>query len=173
VKRFFDEHLIAVFQLLFFIFLWVLAFIFGVHVNTRVIRDNFSLNGYISFWELLVLLFCWTWSNLLILCCISAIIGELGHGFFLSGVRLTNYRGAIVKGFFIYLLALTGQLVIIGTVSMPARESQDPTMLYQASYFRLSSFVSLVSFLVGYSPRLFIQMIERFEHLTEGTKPEK
>lgn len=148
------------------IVLWMVLFTFGVHVNTRPIRNNWGSTGTISLINFLVILLCWTWSNLMILCCTCAVIGELGRTFVSSRSKIINIRSAIIKGFLVYLLALTGQLVAVGT--LPGDYNQtNPLLMIDAAYFRFAGFVSLISFMVGYSPRLFSNMMERIEHLTE------
>lgn len=152
--------------LLLFILTWMCIFILGLHINASPSIDALaSPNGGVKtkLLSFLVVLLCWTWSNLLALSCVAAIVGEMGHTFFARRASRVNYRGALLKGFFVYQMALAGQVIVQG--SLPSESPQ----LLAGGYFRLAGTVSLLSFLVGYSPHLFAAVMQRALQLSEGS----
>jgi hypothetical protein len=52
--------------------------ILGTFVHTARLDKHFE-EGIFRPGEVFVMLSCWTWTNLLILCCLASVIGELGR----------------------------------------------------------------------------------------------
>jgi hypothetical protein len=75
----------------------------------------------------------------------------------------------MVRGFFIFLAMATGQLVIVGTISLPPSlienggMATDPSVVSPGQYFRIATFCSFLSFFVGYKPSLFTSFLSRVE----------
>lgn len=146
-------------------FVWIILFILGISINSSFYIDSISsseLFGIIK--NIAVILISWTWSNVLILSCLSSSIGELGRQI---GDKEDdfNLRTSITRGFFVFLGVAMGQLVIAGGYN-PSNESQLYYNISQGAYFRIACFISLISLLFGYNPRLFFSWIHRLEKLT-------
>lgn len=86
-----------------------------------------------------------------------------------------------MQGFFVYLLALTGQLVVTGSANLSglapaeAGAEQDAIAVHQGAYFRIAAFSSLMSFAAGYNPSVFARLIgtvSRFAHGDDSATPE-
>ena len=99
--------------------------IFGTFVHTQRL-DKLFADGTFRSRDVVTMVICWTWTNLLILCCLSAAIGEVGRVALLDSQELPNIKSAIVRGFFILLLTMTGQLVVLGT---PAATELTPEII--------------------------------------------
>jgi hypothetical protein len=127
----------------------------------------------------------WTWVNLLILCCLASSIGEFGRcalpGSAAQPREHANVGGAFVRGFFVFLLLLTGQFIILGTpaASIIDQKLMDsianskaefkllvPEMYAQIRlrhFFRVAGAASLLCFIVGMDPRFFQTLFRRLE----------
>ena len=116
-------------------------------------------------------IFTWTWSNILLLCCFASLVGEYGREAMSRRRVIPNPQVALVRGFFIFLAMATGQLVIVGTISLPpsllegAVNPQDPSVVNPAQYFRIATFCSFLNMLIGFSPRMFTNLLSRVEAL--------
>jgi hypothetical protein len=64
------------------------------------------------------LCFCWTWTNLVYLCVLASVIGEIGRYTVGRQKSSINVGGAIVRGFFVVLITFAGQLVTRRAVSL-------------------------------------------------------
>lgn len=160
------------------IFLWVLFFVFGITLDAGSYFTKIS-GPDSGIWTVVGSVFgfflSWTWSNLVMLCCLAALVGEVGRDAMANGKGKPNLRGAMVRGFFIYLAITAGQLVIAGNISLPkeALESvtngssiTSPLVTTPSQYFRLASFCSLVAFLVGFTPKLFTSILNSVSRMT-------
>lgn len=139
---------------MFLIFIWLFFFIIGVTVDSSGFRkDLFKLEGNLIDWALALsgIFLTWTWSNILVLCCIASMVGECARVSQSDPRKLPNFQGSVVRGFFIYLTVVTGQIVIVG--SIPGPETSVDVGIGQ--YFRVASFSSFISFIVGYNPLFF------------------
>ena len=158
------------------LFLWISLFVAGSAIPSdelmKLIQEEEAsiwkrLGGLIGF------VFTWTWSNIFWLCCISSVLGEYGRDAMTPG-RATNPQAALIRGFFIFLALATGQLVIVGTISLPpsllegAVTSEDPSVVSPGQYFRIATFCSFLSFFVGFSPKIFTSLLKRVENMASN-----
>lgn len=139
--------------------LWLIVFIAGVTQDSSAALHSL----YRSFFStsLVVFIIAWAWTNILFLSCIASVVGELGRtlGDDASVVRVGF---AIARGFFVYLVLISGQLVLAG--SLTGSEGGVPTFsVNQGLYFRAGILASLVSFAAGYNPGLFLAIIKKVE----------
>ncbi len=116
--------------------------------------------------------FTWTWSNILFLCCFASLVGEYGREAVNKHRIIPNPQVALVRAFFIFLAMVTGQLVIVGTISLPpslleeAVSPKDPSVVNPAQYFRIATFCSFLNMLIGFSPRMFTNILNKVEALS-------
>lgn len=121
--------------------------------------------------HLLGFVFTWTWSNILLLCCFASLVGEYGREAMSRRKIIPNPQVALVRGFFIFLAMAAGQLVIVGTISLPpslieeAVGPEDPSIVNAAQYFRIATFCSFLNMLIGFSPKMFTNLLNRVEML--------
>ncbi|MEZ4703525.1 MAG: hypothetical protein R2834_24555 [Rhodothermales bacterium] len=126
--------------------------------------------------NLLGFVFTWTWSNILWLCCFASLVGEYGRGTMGHTTTLPSPTAAMVRGFFIFLAMATGQLVIVGTISLPpslienAGSALDPSIVSPGQYFRIATFCSFLSFFVGFKPSVFTSFLSRVERFAAEEK---
>jgi hypothetical protein len=121
----------------------------------------FSIVGY-----LVVIVFCHTVPNMAILCCLSAFLGVVASRA-VSGVpqsgptqeRLSIYVAAVTRGFFVFLVIVSGTILL---------SEQSFMNLTQERYIRLTGLASLFSFAVGYNPSVFVNLLERVTHDSMG-----
>jgi hypothetical protein len=79
--------------------------------------------------------------------------------------RKHPYAAAVVGGFFVYLAAVSGILILV------ERPWASPTA---EEYVRLAGFISLLSFLMGYRPRMLSRFLARVAEVIEGlAKPSR
>jgi hypothetical protein len=141
--------------------------ILGTFVHTAQPGGDF-VAGMFGPRGVLVLLTTWTWTNLLILCCLASVIGELGRRVVLGARQAPQVQAALVRGFFILLTIMAGQLTILGTPQATAipsdalrpQESELYADICLAHFVRLAAFASLVSLLVALRPSLFRVLME-------------
>lgn len=145
---------------------WIVIAAIGVAVPTKTFFDDLVNQGRnISFLRLIQALFvimsCYTFTNIAALCCLSAIIGAVGRSARIDEVMRNNpatdlqtlCTSAIIRGFFLYLV------VVSGTLFVSDQESFDNISVQQ--YLKLSGLVSLLSFAIGYEPRIFELVFSR------------
>lgn len=139
--------------------LWTFIFAVGIVFPSAPYRN--ALNGQGTPLSLALVLpylglflMTYTPSNVAILCCISAWLGELGRRTRIDGsapvglCQRGDYIAAIMRGFLAYLAILTGFVVIGSGVNVFVAPSPE-------GYVRLAAVVSLVGFLSGFNPALF------------------
>ncbi len=150
---------------------WSILFAAGVVVNSAPYRDRLGSAMYLP---LLYKLYYWSiflttypLTNIALLSCLAAMAGAAGHVLKvdLSGeAKMRNHSrnphaAAIVGGFFVYLISISGVLALV----------QQPFDLPSPSqYVRLAGFISLLSFLTGYNPQIFNRLLHRVSELIEG-----
>ena len=153
---------------------WIGLFVTGSTVPSDNVLQGLIGEGipfYTRALHLFGFIFTWTWSNILLLCCFSSLVGEYGREAMSRRKVTPNPQVALVRGFFIFLAMATGQLVIVGTISLPpslieeAVNPQDPSVVNPAQYFRIATFCSFLNILIGFSPRMFTNLLNRVEML--------
>lgn len=144
---------------------WVIFVAVGVAVPTKPYIDLMSSpDGKTSFLGLahamFVILTCYTFTNIAALCCISAVIGAIGRSARIDDVDRTDPAtdlrtlciSAVIRGFFLYLVILSGTLFL-------SEQKFDAISIEQ--YLKLAGLVSLLSFAIGYDPHLFGAFFDR------------
>jgi hypothetical protein len=146
----------------------------GTFVHTARLGRHFA-EGIFRPGEVFVMLTCWTWTNLLILCCLASVIGELGRRVLLGARQAPQVQAALVRGFFILLAVMAGQLMILGTpaaTAIPAEAVHNQELyagVWLARFIRLAAFASLISLLASLRPRLIRVLMEHLlERLGDG-----
>ena len=115
--------------------------------------------------------FSWTWSNIMGLCCFASLVGEYGREAMTRHQFIPNPQAALVRGFFIFLAMAAGQLVIVGTISLPPTLAENgagadaPHLVSAAQYFRIATFCSFLAFFVGFSPKVFTSLLNKIERM--------
>jgi hypothetical protein len=138
---------------------WTFVFAVGVVFPSTPIRDALTGMGVIDSRGMILaylsaFLLTYTVSNVAILCCISAWLGELGRRTRISGAdngvpyRRGDYMAAVMRGFLGYLAVLTGYVIIGSGVNAFVTPSPE-------QFVRLAAIVSLAGFLIGYNPEVF------------------
>ncbi|MEM8488414.1 MAG: hypothetical protein AAF564_22895, partial [Bacteroidota bacterium] len=96
---------------------------------------------------------------------------------FLHFRRLRQTRDAVVNVQALHQklqechLLRTGFGVIVGTISLPpslieeAVGPEDPSIVNAAQYFRIATFCSFLNMLIGFSPKMFTNLLNRVEML--------
>ena len=145
---------------------WVLFLAGGLLISTERHRSLIGsavpvpLLDEIKTWWVVVT--CFTVTNVAFLCCLSSLLG----GIYRAATRVRSddesvsvrYLPYLIQGFAMYLLLISG-LLLVGEEPFSAPS--------QSKYIRLAGSASILSFLGGYKPRLFIEILERFERFTD------
>ena len=144
---------------------WVIFVGVGVAVPTKPYIDLMSgLDGKTSFLgfahAMFVILTCYTFTNIAALCCLSAVIGAIGRSARIDDSDRTDPAtdlrtlciSALIRGFFLYLVILSGTLFL-------SEQKFDSISIEQ--YLKLTGLVSLLSFAIGYDPHLFGAFFQR------------
>ena len=81
-----------------------------------------------------------------------------------GGERIANlralYTSAVVRGFFVYLIALSGLMFLAEGLFTNIAKSADV-------YIRLAGSMSVLSFMLGFNPEMFARFLERIARLLE------
>ncbi|MCL4401612.1 MAG: hypothetical protein M1436_02960 [Acidobacteria bacterium] len=109
----------------------------------------------------------YTFTNLAILCSIASIAGagarhvetQLAGGQPITNLRAL-YTSAAVRGFFVYLIALSGLMFLAEGLFANIAKSAD-------AYMRLAGGISALSFMLGFNPEMFARFLERIARLLE------
>jgi hypothetical protein len=154
------------------IFLWLCFFLVGIVVETESLRTAVAENAiattgeWVGVW--IILLTCYTVTNIAILSCCAGVIGKFSrrslsyetaslHGLKPAPIAafrevLVLYAVAIARGFVIYLL-LTGGLILLTT---PVVTNSSPE-----EYIKIAGTVSILAFLAGYDAEIFKRALDR------------
>lgn len=131
------------------IFAWMVLYCSGIIIGTSYYRAQ--LDPVTGATDIYWIMYCWfmvffnySMSNLVMLCCLSSLIGGWAHK------DPDNAVALMAKGLFVYLVVISGTLVI---------GSGDPTSIDQSQYVKWATMASLTSFLIGYFPDLFAGML--------------
>ncbi|MFO0914368.1 MAG: hypothetical protein U0795_15515 [Pirellulales bacterium] len=150
---------------------WFLLFAGGMLINTRPYQQNLDgdagVPATIQAW--VVVCSFWTMTNVGLLSCVTSIIGGLGQRLHFA-TRMPSqdfatefvkpkdlvvfYASALMRGFVVYTLAISGLLVF----SADSWKSID-----QASYIRLAALASVIGLYGGYDVEFFDGMFRRIK----------
>ena len=143
---------------------WFALFTGGVIIDTTPHRASLLEFTTLGGWEIvqsigMVILF-YTPANLAFLCVLAGMLGAVGDQIHLvpgsghSGTRDQSVvlLSAIVRGFAVYVVLISGVLLItFDPISAPT----------QAGYVRLAGLVSGFSFVMSYNPAIFARVLQR------------
>jgi len=143
-------------------FAWIILICLGSIINSQASLDE--LNNRFSYSSALIFLLSWTWSNVCIASCLSSMLGEAFR--VKDSVKEIHIKwlSAGLRGFFVFLTAMAGQLVILGKIDMP---QSGGISVPQGFYFRIVGACSLVSFIVGFRPRIILKLFEKIAEQLE------
>ena len=159
---------------LFMLLAWIVIFTAGLLINSQPFRETIASEGY-SIMEILnawfVVIFCYTPINLIFLCMIAGMLGSLARIAILHPDPKTKEEipedksnpllSGIFRGLFVYLLIVSGTLVI----------NESPfTMPTQVQYARLAGVMSLTSFIMSYNPTTFLKFLAMGSKIPETPK---
>jgi hypothetical protein len=125
-----------------------------------------------TFWQLVkawfLIVTCYTFSNVAILCCLTSVIGAIGRSAGIDEVHQTapgrDLRSlciaAVIRGFFMYIVILSGVLIL-------ADQKFNDISIEQ--YLKLVGVVSILSFSIGYDPHIFLNFFQRVGQWAGGT----
>jgi hypothetical protein len=145
---------------------WFTLYVAGTFIGTKPYRD--TLAGEAGLGEklqaLVAVLFCYTATNIAILCCTASVLGgifrrmrERQRQRLLSPSLIVLLLSLILQGFVVYLVMVSG-VISFGSW---AHFLDAPT---QEQYMRLAATSSLISLMIGYSPGLFNSLMGRLEN---------
>ena len=113
-------------------------------------------------WYWLVILLCFTPTNVAILCCFAGLLGagrdqvHLGRDEDGQAHAPTDqshpFLSAVTRSFCVYLLVISGTIIVM------ANPFVDPS---QEFYVRLAGLISIMSFVASYQPALFVAAVEK------------
>ena len=151
------------------IVLWLAFFGAGLLIPTSEMRDAIWSGGTGSFFLTIGYVIGvgagYTLTNVLFLCCFAAYLGGMAqrwqvgdgleaippHAQCVAATRI--YIAALLRGFFLYLMFLSGFLVV------STEKTVIDTELSQ--YIRIAGMISIVGFIVGYDPNLVLRLMQR------------
>jgi hypothetical protein len=133
--------------------LWLVLFAYGSYTaSSGIIGRMGEVHGAGKLWLLFQLIPAWTWTNVCFLCILSALVAELGTR------PAPEPQVAAMKGFFVYLATIGGQLLFDGSLPFAVAQQQD--------YLRIAGVVSLVAFLTSHDPELFKRLTQKHQPTT-------
>ena len=138
------------FWCVFGVFSWIFLFGMGTSIGTTPYRSALAtgdLSWYLVPWYVLVVIFCYSLTNIGILCCVAAVAGGA-----CNSKENEPHQDLIARGLFVYLVLMSGVLVIEGTPF--AQITPD-------GYIRQATTASLMAFVMGYFPELFRGALDR------------
>jgi hypothetical protein len=156
---------------------WVVMFAAGTFVPTEKYRKGL-LDGWIQerfaewFLDWLIVIGCYTVTIILFLALLSACIGCMTGRWrvsatadtvtpFYSGLpAMRCYLAALLRGFFLYLMIISG-LLVLGT------ESSVQEMTF-AQYIRIAGITSVFGFMVGYDPSIVYRLMGRLRDIANS-----
>lgn len=153
--------------------LWMILFIFGLFVPTAGWRGEL-LNGTTPWYYLPrvgAVGLCYTLTNAFFLACSASFLGCMAHRWQVadgselipentrSAFASRLYVSAVLRGFFLYLMFISGFLIV------STEETVTKTEFGQ--YIRIGGMISVFGFIVGYDPNLLIRLIRRILSLAD------
>lgn len=161
--------------------LWIVLFSAGLLVNTERYRKEIANSGPEDWetWPWVVVLTCYTPTNVAILCSVSGLLGALGAKVRLgvdteeqeSSDNTHPFLSALVRGFFVYIGLISGTLLLLPDPFPDPSLNGSPIMYSESAlrelYIRLAGLVSLASFVVSYDPKLFTSTLTKIGNMTQ------
>jgi len=156
-----------------FLLLWFCIFLAGSFFDAGLYLTNLRIDersDLLKFFDFFRLMGTYTWSSILLLCCLSSILGDYGRVAMTNSKKLT-IMAALVRGFFIYLFLTAGQLIFTGSLPIPESSGigYSGVLTSENDYLRLSGVCSLFAFTAGFKPEFF----EGFVKKLTGTMSEE
>ena len=170
--------------------LWIGMFTAGIAVPSQPFRDGllsiaasapppnaYAIAGPMDALRALVIIaFCYTPTNLAMLCCLAALVGCLASTATnpppkqavagdASAIPLRPAMSAVTWGFFIYLFMISGMLLAVENPFASTSPDQ---------YLRLAGTASLLAFVVGWRPELVAKLITQVSNtrfVEQGQRP--
>jgi hypothetical protein len=155
---------------------WFALFTGGTLISTKPYLDAFAapIAPLQAAWSGLLIVGFWTISNVGLLSILAAMLGAFGQRTHFtaritawepvvaenqvaartSREMLTHYASAIMRGFGVYALLLSG-LLVMATDAIVAPD--------QSQYVRLAGTISVISFYAGYDPEMLAGLLKRIE----------
>ena len=145
--------------------IWFALFVAGTFIGTKPYRETLAGQADVGqkLQALFVVLFCYTATNVALLCCIASVLGgifrrmrERQRQRLLVPSLLVLLLSLILQGFVVYLVIVSGVISFAGWDHFLDAPTQD-------QYLRLAATCSLISLVIGYSPGLFNSLMGRLE----------
>jgi hypothetical protein len=145
--------------------IWFALFVAGTFIGTKPYRETLAGQADVGqkLQALFITLFCYTATNIAMLCCIASVLGgifrrmrERQRQRLLVPSLLVLLLSLILQGFVVYLVIASGVISFGGWDHFLDNPSQD-------QYLRLAATCSLISLVIGYSPGLFNSLMGRLE----------
>lgn len=169
------------------IVVWLLFLALGNSLHSDDYQPQ-QADGVVSFLRLIFFyLVSWTWTNVGVLACVAAALGESGRD--VQSDARSDYRRALVNGFYAYLVITAGYLVSQGGLNLvdqhPEIKAKNGTpdewtrSMAQFTYARIAITVSIASFIAGYAPNYIKNLLVGFANRihvdgqtgSQGTSP--
>ena len=155
--------------------LWFLFFGAGLTVNTQPYREAIQKECTPTaekFHSWFVVLTCFTPTNVAILCFFAGLLGASGNQVKLGpdshktdgSDRTYPLLSALTRSFFVYIVLISGTFVLLPdpfpdpTIAGSAKYSESDM---RELYIRFAGLVSLLSFVVSYKPKHFVNAFKR------------
>lgn len=147
--------------------LWLAVFATGLFVSTEAMRGeiaNPATAVYVKLWDMLVVAVSYTLTNVLYLSCLTAFLGCMMRRWQVGGLESPppsassiaasrTYVAAVLRGFFLYLMFISGFLLVSTEKTVTQTEF--------AQYIRIAGMSSIIGFIVGYDPNLLTRLMDR------------
>lgn len=156
--------------LLIILILWTIMLGVGLFISSQPYRDmlvakQLPFQDYAFAW--FMALISSTFTNVALLSGLASLAGAGARHVeaqLCGGERITNlqalYASAALRGFFVYLIALSGLMVLVENLFTGLAQSAN-------IYLRLAGSISLLSFMLGFHPEMFARFLERIARLLE------
>ena len=174
---------------------WTALFSAGILVNSQPYRQSIKDAIIVKYWSdiswsytiyiassWIVVVTCYTPTNIAILCSISGLLGALGDQVRLGADsqgrnpsdQTHPFVSSLVRSFFVYIVLISG-VFILAADPFPDSTLEGSSVTYTESalrelYIRLAGIISLASFAVSYDPKLFTTTLMKIANLTEPNK---
>ena len=147
--------------------LWLTVFASGLFVSTEAMRSeiaNPATSTFVRLWDMVVVGISYTLTNVLYLSCLTAFLGCMMRRWQVGGLERTPrnassiaasriYVAAVLRGFFLYLMFISGFLLVSTEKTVTQTEF--------AQYIRIAGMSSIIGFIVGYDPNLLTRLMDR------------